>query len=151
MLDGDLVRVDLLRIKRLLFTSYPEGSSEQLDFLRASKLNEIGYLSRLVPEETAKFVYEEYNRIMKYELLDIAACLGIGFCLSLTLFWFHQHYPTILWFRLFGAPFGIGFYSSLKHVWHMIKEWRKIQPFKTEHKQLLQRINKLKNEIKDSL
>ena len=151
MLDGDLVRVDLLRIKRLLFTSYPEGSKAQRDFLTASKISELGYLSRLVPPDIADLVFEEYRKVIKCELIEFAACLGVGFCLSLVLFSFHQAHPNIVWLKWFSFPFGFGAYFAGKHAWHMIIEWRKIQPFKKEHKELKKRMDKLSKEIKDSI
>jgi len=149
-LDPDLVRIDLLRCKRLLFLSFPEGSKEREDFIVASKLSELGYLSRLVPEETAAMVYAEYNKRIKDELIYIISCLGIGLCLSLALFGFHQLRPNILWLKGFSFPFGFGAYFAGTHVFHMIDQWRKMKPFRKEHKELQIRIEKLKNEIKDS-
>jgi len=149
-MDPDLIRCDLLKIKRMLYLSYKDGSPEQLEFLKASKLSELGYLSRLVPEETITLVYEEYNYRIKEELIYIGFCLVMGFGTSLSLFGFHQAHPNIVWLSFYKWPFGFGFYFSLKHIYHMIQEWRKIQPFRKEHSELLKRMAKLKNEIKDS-
>lgn len=148
-LDNDLVRVDLLRCKRLIYLQYPEGSQEQKDFLYASKLSELGYLKRLVPEETAVLVYEEYNHRLKFELLVGALCFGLGIFFSYIMFLCHQAHPNIIWLKWFSFPFGFGMYFVGKHIYHMVIEWRKMKPFKIEHKQLLQRIEKLTNELKD--
>ena len=53
-LDPDLVRIDLLRVKRKLFLQYQEGSKERQDFVVASKLSELGYLSKLADPATVR-------------------------------------------------------------------------------------------------
>jgi hypothetical protein len=148
-LDPDSVRVDLLKIKRKLFLSYPEGSRERQDFLIASKLSELNYLSKLVPHDVVDLVFEEYHKILKEEITAVAVYLILGTSVSMAMAIFRLAYPQISWLHLWGLGFVFGFLAILSHVWRMIDQWRKIQPFKKDYKELQKRIDKLADEIKD--
>jgi hypothetical protein len=148
-LDPDQVRVDLLRIKRKLYLSYPEGSKERQSFLIASKLSELAYLQGLITPATTDEIFAEYGRQMKIELLNIGMCLGFGLCLTMMLLGFHQLHPGSILLSLYQFPFIIGLGWALFHVFHMVEHWQKFQPFKEECDILQERINKLISEIKE--
>lgn len=149
MIDGDLVRVDLLRVKRKLFAAYPEGSKERQDFLAAVKLSEITYLSKLVSPDVAELVFEEHDKIIKNEVIDIALLLGLGVAVSWGLFILHQIFPQNIWLNLFSAPFWITLAESSRHVWHIIEQLKSIKPFKNEYATLSARIKKLSEELRN--
>ncbi len=146
--DPENVRVDLLRIKRKLYISYPEGSKERQDFLFASKLSELGYLQKLLDPATVEAAFEEYRYRLRSEIYSMLGSLVIGFLLSLMLLGFHQSHPTNVWLGLYKLPFlfGIGFGSS--HIAHLINHYRDFQPFKVEYENLKIKIEKLVEEIK---
>jgi hypothetical protein len=147
-LDPDLVRIDLLRVKRKLFLQYQEGSKERQDFVVASKLSELGYLSKLADPATVELVFEEYSRQQRSEIVTILIGIGFGVCLSVMLLGFHQSHLTNLWLSFYYLPGVWGVAWSAIHVFHMIDQWRKFQPFQKEYAVLRRKIDKLENELK---
>ena|ERR1035441_6349393 len=147
-LDPDSVRVDLLRIKRKLFLSFPEGSKERQDFLIASKLSELGYLTKLADPETVDMAFAEYERLMKNKALTMLMGIGFGISLSVMMCGFHKLHPTSIVYSFFWLPGIAGLIASLAILWKMIDQWRKFQPFKKEYKILRQKIEKLIAELK---
>lgn len=147
-LDPDYVRVDLLRIKRKLFLSFPEGSKERQDFVIASKLSELGYLSKLADPAVVAAVFEEYDKGMKFELINIATCIGMGACFTVMLLGFHQSHPTNFFLSFFPIPLAAGISWAATHVYHMIDQRRKFQPFKREYEVLRRKIEKLEEELR---
>jgi hypothetical protein len=148
-LNPDQVRVDLLRIKRKLYISYPEGSKERRDFLLATKLNELHYLQKMVAPDLIDMVFEEYTRQQKAEAINIATGLLSGACLTVMLFGYHQLYPQNVWLTLYPFPAILGLFYSATHIIHVVKHWKVIQPFKKEYATLSGKIAKLLKEIAD--
>jgi hypothetical protein len=147
-LDPDSVRVDLLKVKRKIYTSFPEDSQAQKDFLLASKHAEIRYLSGLVASDMVDLVFGEYKNSLKFELLDIGVCLGIGLCFSVMLFAFHQAHPKNILLGFFmGWPLMVGFYFSSYHIWHIVDQWKKMKPFKKNVQEIKNKIEKLNGEL----
>lgn len=147
MLDPDLVRVDLLRVKRMMYKSFPDGSQAQKDFLLSAKKSEIKYLSALVSPEITDLVFDNYKKELRFELIDIWLCLGIGASLSVMGLGFHQLYPKSIFFKLFVVPIIVGIFLSLTHVWHIVEQWKKMQPIKKDYLDLTKRIEKLNKEL----
>ncbi|MGH7974876.1 MAG: hypothetical protein ACREBR_05075 [bacterium] len=147
-IDPDNVRVDLLRIKRKLYISYPEGSKERRDFLLASKISELTYLQKLVPAEQAAMVFEEYDNKVRYEISNMALCIGVGTTLSMGIFWLHQSNPTSLLFSAYYTPFIMGSIMLLVHLYHMVDNWKSFQPFKREYKLISDKMMKIIDEVK---
>ena len=148
-LDPDLVRIDLLRTKRLLYLQYAEGSQEQKDFLYASKLSELNYLSKLAPPEIVNFIDEEYARLRKDELKNIGLSIGIGLCSAMFMYGMHQEFPLTWVWKFWYAGIAGTLFETVRHIYHMILDWRKVQPFKVEYSELSKKIEKLTNELKD--
>lgn len=148
-IDPDLVRIDLLRCKRQLYLMYPEGSKERSDFLATSKLSEINYLSNLVPKEVSALVFQEYRRTIKFEILDIVVYFAIGVAISSSLYFCHLFLPKNLWLHFWSVPFCLSIFESLRHIWYIVNQWKKMKPFRLEYKELQVRINKLRGELKD--
>jgi hypothetical protein len=147
-LDSDLVRVDLLKAKRLIYLSYPEGSQERKDFLYASKLSELNYLTKLVPPDVADFVFGEYAKLRKFELISIGFSIILGVGISIAMFGMHRSFPhAFLWKFWYGGLSG-GLLDASRHIWHMVRDWRKVQPFKVEYETLSKKIEKLTKELK---
>jgi|SRR5579863_2820104 len=146
--DPDNVRVDLLRIKRKLYISHPEGSKERQDFLFASKLTELNYLQRLVNPDVVDAVFGEYNKRLRLEALNIVLSIVFGFCLSVTLLGYHQAHPAITWLSLYRLPFFFGIGSAGTHAYHLVRHWQQFQPFRNEYATLRVKIERLINEIK---
>jgi|SRR5665213_348128 hypothetical protein len=146
--DPDNVRVDLLKVKRKIYISYPEGSKEREDFLFASKLSELGYLTKLVDPVLVSDVYADYNDRLTSEVFTIVSCLGVGLGISIAMLGFHQSHPHSEWLSLYILPFlfGVGFAGT--HVSHLVKNWKDFQPFRKECETLRKRIEKLTKEIK---
>lgn len=119
MLDGDLIRVDLLKIKRLLYLSYAEGSQAQKDFLYASKLSELGYLKRLAPPEIVNFIYEEYARLRKDELKNIGLSIGIGLCAAMFMYGMHKEFPLTWIWKFWYAGIAGAFLEIGRHIGHI--------------------------------
>lgn len=149
MLDSDLVRVDLLKVKRLIYLSYPEGSQERQDFLYASKLSELNYLSKLVPPEIVDMVFDEYARLRKEELISIGLSIGIGICVSMFMFGMHKTFPLTWVWKFWYAGIAGALLETVRHIGHMILDWRKVQPFREEYDELGKKIKKLTDELKD--
>jgi hypothetical protein len=149
MLDPDLIRVDLLRIKRKLYVSYPEGSKERKEFMIAAKMSELTYLQHLVPQETVNLVFEEYFRSLEGEILRFALELLLGSCLSVMFLALHQLHPANAWFKFWAIPGISGLFSGCTHIYHMIVGWKSIQPFKAEYKILQGKIEKIIKELKE--
>ena len=147
-LDPDNIRVDLLRIKRKLYLSFPEGSKERQDFIFASKLSELSYLSKLVSPDVIGALYDEHSKVQKFELLNIFTCLGIGACLMLMMLGFHQSHPHNLFLKGYYIPMVVGAVIALTHVFHALDEWRKFKPVRQEYEVLRKKIEKLTDELK---
>jgi len=145
--DPDNVRVDLLKIKRKLYISYPEGSKERSDFLYASKLSELTYLQKLVDRDLVEEVFQEYSGQIKLEVFNIILSFGIGASLSVMLYGFHQLY-TSLWLSLFPLPVLVGIGVSIMHIIHIFEQQKQVKPFKDEYKILQAKIQKLVEELK---
>jgi len=147
-IDPQSVRVDLLKIKRKLYISYPEGSKERQDFIYASKLSELSYLQKLMDPEVVEVVFEEYEHRVKTELLNILISLALGGSFSSLMFGFHLLHPTNIWLSLYLIPGLVGVAICINHIKHLIDNWRGFQPFRKEYKTLSARIDKLLNELK---
>ncbi len=148
-LNPDQVRVDLLRIKRKLYISYPEGSKERRDFLLATKLSELNYLQKLVAPDLIDMVFDEYKRQQRAEAINIVTSFLSGACLTVMLFGYHQLYPNNAWLTMYPFPAIFGFFYGATHVIHAVKHWQSIQPFKQEYEKLSGKIAKLLKEIQD--
>lgn len=148
MLDGDKVRVDLLRVKRKLYISHPEGSKERADFLVASQRAELAYLKELYTPEMITLVYDEYTKQQKSEIINFVLCLTIGLCLSLMLLGFHQSHPTNWLLSLYKMPFLFGFVWALTHLYHSIEHYRTLKPFKDECLSIQNKIDKITDGLK---
>jgi hypothetical protein len=146
--DGDLVRVDLLKIKRKLYISYPEGSKERQDFLIASKLSELTYLQKLVEPDQVVMVFEEYARQLKNEVINFILCLGLGLSFTFLMLGFHQLHPTNFFLLFWRMPGFIGIGFAMSHIMHAIDNWQAFQPFKTEYATLREKIEKLTQDLK---
>jgi hypothetical protein len=149
MLDSDLVRIDLLRLKRKLYNSYPEGSVERQTFLMASKLSEIGYLSNVVPPDVVNFVFDEYKFKIKQEIIDILVNFGMGVSLGLLLAGVHGIYPknSFMWFFWF-LPSLLFLANGIRHTYRLIACWWSMRGFRKEYKVINDQIKKLSNEVK---
>lgn len=144
-IDPDLVRVDLLRARRLIYKSYPDGSPEQKEFLLSSKRSELKYLS-----EVTELMFGEYKRFLQSELVAFIFCLSSGLCLSAVLFGFHELYPKSIWLAFFMAwPLMVGLYFASYHTWHIVEQWKKMQPFKKDFVALKKKIAKLNEELEN--
>lgn len=147
-LDSDLVRVDLLKLKRKLYNSYPEGSEERKTFLVASKLSEIGYLSKVIPPDIVNFVFEEYNYKIKIEILDIIVNSAMAISLGLILFSFHGLYFKNFIFSFWYIPSGLFLINGLRHLWNLVAYWWGMRDFKKEYGVIKDQIKKLSGEVK---
>jgi len=148
VLDPDLVRIDLLRCKRLIYLSYPEGSQERKDFLYASKLSELKYLSKMVPPEIVDMVFDEYAKLRKNELLSIGLSIIAGVSVSVLMLGMHKIFPLVWVWKFWYAGIAGVFLEIIRHSWHMILDWRKVQPFREEYAELGKKIKKLTEELK---
>ena len=146
--DPDLVRVDLMRIKRKIYISYPEGSKERQDFLLASKLTELTYLQKLLDPDIVDLAFEEYDKQLKNELINFGLCIGLGLCFTFMFLAYHQLHPTNLCLKFWCTPAVVGVLWASTHVRHIIDNWRQFKPFRREYNVLRRKIEKLGNEIR---
>lgn len=146
--DPDQVRVDLLKLKRKIFLSYPEGSTERETFLVKNKLSEISYLSKLVPEETAVMVFSAYQQRIRRELLAIFTCLCGGGMVTALMYGYHQLFPKILLLSLWHYPLIMGTVFALAHVVHILDSWKKVEPFRRQYESIQKQIAQLRNETR---
>jgi hypothetical protein len=148
-LDHNNIRVDILRIKRKLYISYPEGSMERKEFLLASKLSELKYLQTLVAPDLIDTVFDEYKSQQRAETANICVCVIGGICLSVMMLGFHQLHPANIWLKSFYVPAIAGIGYGLTHVYHFIQYHKSMIPFKLEYEKIGKKIEKLLKEIKD--
>lgn len=147
-LDSDLIRVDLLLVKRKIYLSLSTYKERQ-DFLMSSKLSEIGYLSSLVSPDVVSLVFDEHNKIMREEFLDIFVCALLEISFFVLFYIMHMVSSKHFWSYILLIPFFIIFVESFRHILHIKEECEKIKPFKQGFNLLQERIDKLSNEIKD--
>jgi hypothetical protein len=148
MIDSDLVRVDLLRCKRLIYTSYPENSQERTDFLYASKLSELNYLSKVVPPEIVNFIFDEYEKLRRSELKNIGLSIWVGLCVAMIMFVMYKEFPLVRFWQFWYAGIAGGLLEAGRHVWQMILDYQKVKPFRNEYGELSKKIKKLTDELK---
>lgn len=148
MIDPDLVRCDLLKIKRKLYNLYPENSLERKNFLMASKLGEIGYLSKIVPPDVVNLVFDEYHFKMKQKTIDMLLSFGIGIILSVVLNGYHILFPKNAILSFWCIPPVILFMIGGGHFWNLISTWWGMRDFKKEYKMIKNQIRKLSDEVK---
>lgn len=148
-LNPDQIRVDLLRIKRMLYISYPEGSKERQDFLLASKVSELGYLQKLITPNIVDLVFEEYSKQQRAEAINFTTCSLGGICLSVMLLGFHQLHPQTMWLLTYPIPCLIGVGYAITHVFHAVANWKSLQPFQEEYERINKKIEKILKEISD--
>ena len=148
-IDPDNIRVDVLKVKRKLFVSYPFGSKEQKDFLIASKLAELGYLTKLVPQSDVAIVFEEYEHAMRSEVLDVVMCFLLELLFTGSFFTFHLMFPKNDWVYLLLSFSLIVLGEGIRHITHMIDHRKKVKPFKDEFATLQRRIQKIKDELQE--
>lgn len=146
--DPDQVRVDLLRVKRKIYISYPEGSQERKEFMIAAKMSELSYLQNLAAPDMMEILREEYDKALKAELYNIGMALGFGASLGVMLFGFHQLYPNNVLLGFWYLPIAVGFALATTHVYHIVDNWRRLQPFKQNYQYFQDKIAKLLKEIK---
>ncbi len=148
-LNPDQIRVDLLRIKRKLYISYPEGSKERREFLLASKLSELNYLQKLIAPDLIDTVFDEYDKQQKAEAINIATSLLSGACLTIMLYGYHQLHPQNVWLTLYPFPAIMGTFYGVTHIIHAVEHWKSMQPFKKEYEKLRKKVEKILKEIQD--
>lgn len=148
-LNPDQVRVDLLRIKRKLYISYPEGSKERREFLLASKMSELSYLQKLIAPDLVDLVFEEYAKQQKAEAINVVTSFLSGACIAVMLFGYHQLYPHSFWLKLYPLPAFVGLFYGFTHVMHSFNYWKSLQPFKKEYERLSAKVAKILKEIQD--
>ncbi len=148
-LNPDQVRVDILRIKRKLYISYPEGSKERQEFLLASKLSELSYLQKLIAPDIVDMVFDEYKKQQRAEAINFSMGLLGGLCLSVMLLGFHQLHPANVWLKQFYVPGIIGLVYSFTHVSHAIEHWKSLQPLKAEYEKISKKVERLLKEISE--
>jgi hypothetical protein len=142
-LDPDLIRVDLLKVKRKLYSQYPEGSKERQEFLISSKLSELRHLSQLLPEDSVSVVFEEHKNFMLKEKISISLNLLSGVFLS----WLFYETSILhqVWFTgILATLFLVGV-----HVKHIYDFNKKMEPFRQEYEVLQGKIDKIKKELRD--
>lgn len=149
MIEPDRIRVDLLKLKRKLYLSYPFDSRERKDFLMKNKLSEISFLTKLVPEETANLVLEEYKKALQNEIINIFMLLCLGGCFTVMMLGFHQLHPALKWLGCWYVPLIIAMTAAATHVKHIIDQWNGIKPFKVEYAKIQDQIKKLKKDTKN--
>ncbi len=132
-IDPDQIRVDLLLIKRKIYTSYPEGSKERQDFLIASKRAELKYLQALVTPEMIELIYEEYVHKFKLETLNFFACGTLGLSFSIMFLALHRLHPATLFLNLWFFPVVVGLLFAGWHVYHIYQNWQRFQPFRADY------------------
>jgi len=147
-LDPDLVRCDLLKIKRKLYNSYPENSDARKNFLMASKLGEIGYLSKIVPPDVVNVVFDEYKFKVKQNLIDFIISLSLAISSGLLLNGCHQLYPKDLLFSLWYIFPCIFLLNGIRHLWNIGYAWYGMKDFRKEYKLIKEQIKKLSDEVK---
>lgn len=148
-INPDQVRVDLLRIKRKLYISYPEGSKERREFLLATKLSELKYLQKLITPDIIDMVFDEYKKQQKSEAFNISLSFLSGACLSVMMFGYHQLYPHNVWLTLYPLPLLLGAFNGVNHIIHAVGHWKTLQPFKAEYEKMSKKVEKLLKEIQD--
>jgi len=148
-INPDQVRVDLLRIKRKLYISYPEGSKERQEFLLASKLSELSHLQRMIAPDIVDMVFEEYRKIQRAEVINTVTCLLSGACLSLLMLEFYQLHPHTTWLLAFPLPGFMGLCFAFSHVFHAINHWKSLKPFKEEYEKISKKVERLLKEISE--
>lgn len=144
-IDPDQVRVDLLKVKRKIFISFPEGSKERNEFMLASKLYE---LKHLAISDTFGMVLEEYVKGAKSELLTIMMNLCIGVCISAFFFGLHEAHQNNSWYKFWYIPVVVGIIHASRHVYHLVINWQKLKPFKKDHLVLQEKMKNLLAEIR---
>lgn len=147
--DPDRIRVDLIRAKRQVYISYPEGSPERKEFMLASKMNELRYLQKLAPHDMMDLMLEEYMAVVKLEALQIFTSLALGASLGLTLLGYHTLHPSSFLLSLWPIPIGLGIGFASQHIYHLVQNWRRLKPFKDDFLHIQSKITKLLNEIKN--
>jgi hypothetical protein len=147
--NPDQVRVDILRIKRKLYISYPEGSKERKEFLLASKLSELKYLQTLVAPDLIDTVFDEYHGQQRAEAVNICVCVIGGLCFSVMMLGFHQLHPATVWLKSFYVPAIVGIGYGLTHVYHFMQHHKSMIPFRLEYEKIGKKIEKLLKEISE--
>jgi hypothetical protein len=148
-LNPDQVRVDLLRIKRKLYISYPEGSKERQEFLLATKLSELNYLQKMIAPDIIDMVFEEYRKQQRREVINTTTSFLSGLCLTMLLFGFHQLHLNNVWLLLFPVPAFAGMCVGFTHIFHIIDHWKALKPFKEEYEKISKKIERILKEIGD--
>lgn len=148
-LNPDQIRVDIMRIKRKLYISYPEGSKERQEFLLASKLSELSYLQKMIAPDIVDLVFDEYKKQQRAEVINTTMCILSGSCLSTMLYGFHQLHPQNFWLSFYLVPGFVGFYYAMLHVGHAISHWKSLKPFKAEYEKISKKVERLMKEIGD--
>lgn len=148
-IEPDRIRVDLMKLKRKIFLSYPYGSRERKDFLLKNKLNEISFLSKMIPEESATVVFDAYKAALRLELLNIFIALCGGGCFAMMMVGFYAAYPKQTWLSCWYAPLIMGLCFAGSHVKHIIDQWQGIKPFQKEYEKIQEQIKKLRKDTKN--
>lgn len=149
-LNPDQIRVDLLRIKRKLYISYPEGSKERREFLLATKMAELNHLQKMIAPDLVDMVFTEYDRQQKAEVTKMSLWIIGGACFSAMLFAYHRLYPQSIWLEaLYPMPTLIGLITGSTHLFHAAKHWQSFQPFKLEYEKIVKKVAKILKEIND--
>jgi hypothetical protein len=146
--DPDLVRVDLLLVKRKLYNSYSPGSLERKNFLMASKLGEIGYLSKIIPPDVVNVVFDEYHYKLKNGVIDMSLSFSIGIVLGIVLDGYHIFFSKSVLLRFWYIPSIILFVVGARHFWNLVSYWWGMRDFKKEYKVIKDQIRKLSDEVK---
>jgi hypothetical protein len=145
--DSDLVRVDLLKVKNLIYESYPAGSVERKNFLLSSKMTELNYLSNAFPAEAFDLLYKEYNKVLIREYVSTFLWILIAGCYIMLIHSLEN--LTLIHSKLFYVPgiifclIQIGF-----HVVDLIKNNKQFTPIKEQYEEVKNTIEKLMQEMK---
>lgn len=147
LMEPDQIRVDLLKVRRKMYLSYPENSQERKNFLLLSKLSELGYLSGIAPEKLANSMFEKYDIAMNRMGVQITLSLFFGIIFSWLFVITSFMFPNVLFLKFaWIIPAYLGLTFSLDPIYKVCRFYKAMKPFRDAYLKLKKRVNLLHEE-----
>jgi hypothetical protein len=147
MLDRENVRIDLLKVRHKIYTSYPPYSEERKRFVREAKisaLEELAYSSQMTSKEAMLAMIDSSKKLMVKEVLKVSGFIILLIGAFYLYPYLHTTLESIL-IAIIQVVLSIGVFVYLKCIRNTLKSLKSLDQYYT---QVHEKMSKMSEDIR---